>query len=85
MIKGIKSTTAYVAVNGIAAYSAPEALPYVLGATSILWLAYIMFMVIAGVAGFMYGRFDNEDERQDFMADLADPRRRSKIHKKKDL
>ena len=66
---GLKSsaaaTAAFAGVNGATYAASPDAAPLVLGVTMVLYLVFICFMAIMGAAGFMFGNFEDEDDRQD--------------------
>ena len=86
---GLKSsaaaTAAFAGVNGATYAASPDAAPLVLGVTMVLYLVFICFicfMAIMGAAGFMFGNFEDEDDRQNFMRQVNDPEARARRSKK---
>lgn len=86
---GLKSsaaaTAAFAGVNGATYAASPDAAPLVLGVTMVLYLVFICFMAIMGTAGFMFGNFEDEDDRQDFIRQVNDPEARARRSKKRGL
>lgn len=82
---GLKSTVAFLGINATAFYAAPDAAPYVLGATAVLYLIYLTMIMVAGMLGTFFGRFEDEEDRAEFVGDLMEPGRkeRRKEEKKK--
>lgn len=83
---GMKSTAAatatFAAVNGAAYYASPDAAPYVLGVTGILYLIFLCLITVFGAVGYMFGNFQDEDEREDFMRQINDPEARKRREKR---
>ena len=80
---GMKSTVAFLGINATAAYAAPDALPYVLGATGVIWLMYMTLVMVLGMLGFMFGQHESEEDQREFIGDLASPGRKERRHAEK--
>mgnify|MGYP000081185067 CR=1 FL=1 len=86
---GLKSTAvataAYAGANGATYAASPDAAPLVLGITTVLFLVFICFQAVFGTIGFMFGNFEDEDDRQDFIRQVNDPEARARRSKKRGL
>ena len=86
---GLKSsaaaTAAFAGVNGATYAASPDAAPLVLGVTMVLYLVFICFQAVFGTIGYMFGNFQDEDDRQDFIRQVNDPEARARRSKKRGL
>ena len=86
---GLKSSAAatatFAGVNGATYAASPDVAPLVFGVTMVLYLVFICFVALMGAAGFMFGNFEDEDDRQDFMRQVNDPEARARRSKKRGL
>lgn len=83
---GMKSTATatatFAAINGGAYYASPDAAPYVLGFTGVLYLIFICIITIFGATGYFFGNFEDEEDREDFVRQLNDPEAKKRREKR---
>lgn len=86
---GLKSTAAatatFAGVNGATYAASPDAVPYVLGVTMVLYLVFICLVALFGAMGYFFGNFEDDEDREDFMRQINDPKARERRKKKRGL
>lgn len=86
---GLKSsaaaTAAFAGVNGATYAASPDVAPLVLGVTMVLYLVFICFQAVFGTIGYMFGNFKDDNDREDFVRQINDPKARARRNKKRGL